>query len=247
MDDWTTTTTIIMSGSAAVIDHVDAALANFPAVEGGTKPHPEKPAAYIGDLKEPETSDSDPDEVLHGPNGEVYPTKEEIATLRRVCGQIPWTIYTLGLIECAERFAYYGTTAVFVNFIQQPLPPGSTTGAGGTDEQAGALDKGQRASTALVLFNNFWSYIMPMVGGYLADTYWGRFKTIMWAIVVATFGHIILVISALPQVIENPNGALGCFVVGLIFFGIGVGWFKCNISPLVAGKVISLPGTGASR
>ena len=35
-----------------------------------------------------------------------------------------------------------------VNFIQQPLPPGSTTGAG-FEGQSGALDMGQRASTGL--------------------------------------------------------------------------------------------------
>ena len=72
-----------------------------------------------------------------------------------------------------ERFSYYGTTVVFVrtlyfrgvsgtdlrgqtNFIQQPLPPGSRTGAGGTDGQSGALDMGQQASTGLITFNNFW-------------------------------------------------------------------------------------------
>lgn len=73
-----------------------------------------------------------------------------------------------------------------------------------------------------------------MVGGYLADTYWGRYKTINYAIGVATVGHIIIIISAIPQVISNQGGALAAFIVGLIFFGIGVGWFKCNISPLIA-------------
>ena len=37
---------------------------------------------------------------------------------------------------------------IVVNFIQQPLPEGSTTGAAGST-QAGALGKGQRASTGL--------------------------------------------------------------------------------------------------
>lgn len=93
---------------------------------------------------------------------------------------------------------------------------------------------GQRASTGLTLFNSFWSYIMPMAGGYLADTYWGRYKTINYAIVIATLGHIIIVISAIPQVIGNSGGSLAAFIVGLIFFGVGVGFFKCNISPLIA-------------
>jgi len=42
------------------------------------------------------------------------------------------------------------------NFIQQPLPPGSTTGAGGGSGQSGALDKGQRMSTGLTTFYQFW-------------------------------------------------------------------------------------------
>lgn len=68
----------------------------------------------------------------------------------------------------------------------------------------------------------------------MADTYWGRYKTINVAIGIATLGHVIIIISAIPQVIVNPNGALAAFVIGLIFFGIGVGFFKCNISPMVA-------------
>ena len=84
---------------------------------------------------------------------------------------------------------------------------------------------GQRASTGLVQFNQFFSYVMPMigefsslsvfrskltghVGGWLADEYWGKFKTIYVAIVVATLGHILIIIAAIPQVIATPKGAL---------------------------------------
>lgn len=34
--------------------------------------------------------------------------------------------------------------------------------------------------------------------------------------------------------IKNPDAALGVFSLGLIFFGIGVGFFKANISPMIA-------------
>ena len=68
----------------------------------------------------------------------------------------------------------------------------------------------------------------------MADTYWGRFKTINVAIGIATFGHIIILISAIPGIIEHSDAAIGVFCFGLIFFGIGVGFFKTNISPLVA-------------
>ncbi|KAI3331085.1 POT family protein [Ustulina deusta] len=179
-------------------------------------------------------SGSDTDEPLRGPNGEEYPSKRDLETLRRVKGHISPIIYTIAFIELCERFAYYGTTAVFVNFIQQPLPEGSTTGEAGTFGQPGALGQGQQASTGLVTFNSFWAYLMPLLGGYLSDTYWGKYKTIHVAIVVATFGHLILIISALPPVIKNPNASLGVFSLGLIFFGIGVGFFKANISPMIA-------------
>ena len=58
-------------------------------------------------------------------------------------------------------------TAIVVNFIQQELPetgPFPSAGAAGTDGQAGALGMGQQASTGLVQFNQFFSYVMPMVG-----------------------------------------------------------------------------------
>lgn len=43
-----------------------------------------------------------------------------------------------------------------VNFIQQPLPKGSTTGAGGKNGVSGALGQGQAASTGLTTFMQFW-------------------------------------------------------------------------------------------
>ncbi|KAF7118462.1 hypothetical protein CNMCM5793_007983 [Aspergillus hiratsukae] len=162
------------------------------------------------------------------------PSDEEFKNLRRVAGDIPWTAYTVAVVELCERFSYYGTTAVFVNFIQRPLPEGSTTGAGYDHSVPGALGMGQQASTGLTLFNAFWSYVMPLAGAYMADQYWGRFRTIMFSIAAALLGHIILIVSALPPVIANPNGAIACFSIGLLIMGVGTGGFKSNISPLIA-------------
>lgn len=118
------------------------------------------------------------EEILRGPNGEEYPTKQELDTLRRVKGKIHWIIYTVAFCELCERFAYYGVVQVFVNFIAEPLPPGSETGSAGTYGQPGALGMGQQASTGITLFNSFWAYLMPLFGAYMADTFWGKFKTI---------------------------------------------------------------------
>ncbi|EHA18067.1 hypothetical protein CBS63078_3619 [Aspergillus niger] len=166
-------------------------------------------------------------------DGREYPTEEEERTLRRVSDSVSWTAYTVAFVELCERFSYYGTTAVYVNFIQQPLPAGSTTGAGYSG-QSGALGQGERTSTALTTFNTFWCYVMPILGAWIADEYWGRMRTIQVSIGFAMLGHIIIIISSIPPVIVHANGALACFAVGLVIFGIGVGGFKSNISPLIA-------------
>jgi len=198
-------------------------------------------AAIYGQAKEVSETGSFSDE----------PTMEEMKTLRRVSGKIPWTAFTVTFVEFCERFSYYGTTAVFVNFIQQPRPFGSRSGAivesdlcynaPGWDyescHQAGALGQGQQASTGLTTFNQFWAYVMPLLGGYIADTYLGRYLTIQWSILAAIIGHAVLIVSSIPTVMDNPNSALGVFALGLVIMGVGTGGFKSNISPLLAEQI----------
>ncbi|KAA1472584.1 PTR2-domain-containing protein [Dentipellis sp. KUC8613] len=166
--------------------------------------------------------------------GYLAPTLEEAHTLRHVPDSIMWTTYLIAFVELAERFSFYGSTIVFVNFIQQPLPAGSNTGAGGADGQSGALNQGQQTSTGLTTLNAFWCYVTPLLGAYLADTRWGRFKTIGISVAITLVGHIILVISAIPPVIVHPNGSLAALCIAIVVMGLGTGGFKSNISPLVA-------------
>jgi len=176
----------------------------------------------------------------HTSEASDFPTDEERHTLRRVSDKIPIKAYTIGFVELVERLSFYGTTAVFVNFIQHPNP-GTSTGKpidpNASQAVPGALGRGQQASTGLTTFNQFWVYCVPLFGAYIADTYTGRYKAILYAIFVAIIGHVILVASAAPKVIEHPNGALAAFVIGLIVMGLGTGVFKPNISPLVAEQV----------
>ncbi|KAJ7076586.1 peptide transporter PTR2A [Mycena belliarum] len=169
-------------------------------------------------------------------DGLVRPTEEERLTLRRVADTIPWNAYLIALVELAERFSFYGAGVVFTNFIQYPLPAGSHTGAGLRDGQSGALGKGQQASTGITTFYQFWCvcYVTPFLGAYIADVHLGRYNTICVAVGVALIGHIILIIAAVPGVIEYPDTALLVFLVALVIMGFGTGLFKANISPLVA-------------
>ncbi|KJA16010.1 hypothetical protein HYPSUDRAFT_47842 [Hypholoma sublateritium FD-334 SS-4] len=179
-------------------------------------------------------SDSiDKHELDDGGDSVEYPNEDEVGSLRRVPDAVPWGAYLIAIVELAERFSFYGTNVVFTNFIQRPLPRGSHTGAGGLHGQAGALGKGQRASTGLTTFYQFWCYVTPLLGAYIADTHWGRYKTICVAVGIAFLGHVLLVISGIPAIIDEGN-SMAPFIIALIVMGLGTGLFKANISPLVA-------------
>jgi POT family proton-dependent oligopeptide transporter len=97
---------------------------------------------------------------------------------------------------------------------------------------------GQRASTGLTTFNQFWIYLVPLFGAYIADTYLGRFRTVWLSVLVAIIGHAILTVSAIPSVIDHgQSGAFACFIIGMIVMGLGTGGFKPNISPMVAEQI----------
>src|SRR3569833_1373995 len=166
------------------------------------------------------------------------PNEHELATLRRVPDKIPWNIITIAFVELCERFSFYGTVAVFTNFIQHPLPPGSSTDADPAG-QPGAMGFGQRASTGLTTFNSFWQYTMPLFGAYVADSLLGRYRTVALALLVDIVGHIILLASGLNPVLRNPTGAMSAFVLGMILMRIGTGGFKPNINPLIVEQLPS--------
>lgn len=137
--------------------------------------------------------------------------------------------------------------------MQQALPEGSTTGAplDIDNDVAGALNLGQRTAFGLSTFYQFWCYVTPLFGAYLADTHWGRFKSVCIGVVVALVGHIILIVASVPGVIEK-KAAIAPFLLGMIIMGagkwvcwdlgallniigiVGTGLFKANISPLIA-------------
>jgi len=75
--------------------------------------------------------------------------------------------------------------------------------------------------------------LTPFIGAYIADTYWGRFKTVSFALFGALVGHIILIISAVLVTVDK-EGAIVAFVVALVVTGLGTGLFRANFLPLIA-------------
>ncbi|KAI9756987.1 MAG: hypothetical protein M4579_003645 [Chaenotheca gracillima] len=187
--------------------------------------------------------------ISEGLDGE--PTPAELAgpdALRRVSAPIPISVYTVAFVELCERFSYYGTQVLYANFVNHSLPlpapdgpPGSihNTGAGGGSDQgiSGALGQGSQAANGINTFNTFWVYCVPLLGAYLADEHWGRYKTICISIAIAILGHIILVLSAIPPIIVNEKACFAVFMLGVIIMGLGTGGFKPNIAPLIVEQI----------
>ncbi|KAF9535179.1 peptide/h+ symporter protein [Crepidotus variabilis] len=167
-------------------------------------------------------------------------SRTEFNNLRHIPDRLPYTAWLVVFVEFAERWTYYGTTNIFNNYIRYDMPRDSSTGAvvDPTDRAmngvAGALGKGVQISFALRTFNTFLVYLTPFLGAVIADTKWGRYKTIIVFSMVCLVGHGILVGSASPDSLRNPDIALGLLVVAIIVMGLGAGCLKSNVSPLVA-------------
>ncbi|KAF8165964.1 peptide/h+ symporter protein [Crassisporium funariophilum] len=193
-----------------------------------------RPVSSIDDEKlGSHTSDSM--SIIEGSEGV---TQHDLDTLRHVADTLPYAAWLVVFVEFAERWTYYGTTNIFNNYIRAPLPRFSVNGAVAAADRAGgvagALGKGQQISFSIRTFNSFWVYVTPWIGGILADTLWGRYKTIMVFSFVCLAGHILLVGSAVPSSIAKPDVAMGLLVLSIAIIGLGAGAIKANVSPMIA-------------
>lgn len=142
------------------------------------------------------------------------------------------------VVEFAECASYYGTTGVLTNFIMRPLPAGSTTGSTSVPNgSAGALGLGIHTASALTTLMTFLGYVIPIWAGWLADSSWGKFRTIMMGVYVGIFGHILFVISAIPGVINSGKLALIPLVLGILSTSFCSGCIKPNLMPLLYDQV----------
>lgn len=202
----------------------------------------QRPSDPDVDADEDADADTDANIVFDEDDNDRSPTVNDLQTLPRVADTIPWRVYTVAFVELCERFSYYGTQILFQNYVQRRLltPTGAAPNPfGSTDNNPGALGRGQQVATGLSTFFAFWCYVTPLLGAWLADTYLGRYNMIMISIACALAGHFILFIGATPSVLQHPDVALGTFIAGIFVFGLGTGGFKPNISPLIAEQIVT--------
>ena len=141
----------------------------------------------------------------------------------------PKGLYLLFVTEMAERFSYYGMRALFVLYLVAAF--------------FNSADASQiyGSYTGLV-------YLTPLLGGYIADRYWGNRRSIIVGGIIMAIGQFLMFASACVVqqsiftdpaaggVISNQvnNGlALTLMFIGLGALIIGNGFFKPNISTMV--------------
>ncbi|GJC86136.1 peptide transporter PTR2 [Colletotrichum liriopes] len=200
--------------------------------------HPEK-THHIGAL-DVESQSNSLEQTRSVVDNESYPppTEEERSTLRKVADSIPFTAWSLCLVEMAERASYYGVKAAFNNYLQFSLPEGGP-GTGAIDpskpnSHAGALGLGLQTASALGLLFTFLAYVIPIFGAWIADVKIGRYKAIAWGVFIGGVAHVIMIGGAAPSVLQGSKaGAVAVFLISYFLLAIGAGIFKPNVAPTV--------------
>ena len=106
--------------------------------------------------------------------------------------------------EFAERCSYYGMRAILATYM------------------ADVLGFGKGNAGMYMSFFIAACYLLPLIGGWVADNYLGKFNTIVWFSIPYILGHFILGL-------ENPI----CLFVALSLLAMGAGVIKPNISTLM--------------
>lgn len=125
-------------------------------------------------------------------------------------GPMPRQIsYIIGNEAC-ERFSFYGMRNILVPFLISSILLGYLPSEG--DREAQAKD----------IFHMFviGVYFFPLLGGWLADRFFGKYHTILWFSLIYCAGH-----ACLAMFENNANG----FYTGLFLIALGSG----GIKPLV--------------
>ncbi|KAI8870237.1 PTR2-domain-containing protein [Ramicandelaber brevisporus] len=157
-------------------------------------------------------------------------TEEQLENFRHIADIVPKAAFFIVFTELCERFAYYGVSALFQNYVE--LQYNSVKG-----NNQGGLDRGPQVATALTTFFGFWTYLTPVFGAIIADQFLGKFRTIVIASVMYAIGLSLLTVSSLPVFIDQDGPKLVAtigFIVSIIIIGIGTGGIKSNISAMVA-------------
>jgi len=131
----------------------------------------------------------------------------------------PTQTYAILAVEACERFAFYGMKSVLGLYFRN------------------YLGKREDESTSIYHTWSAFLYITPVMGAVIADSYWGRFKTIWRLSLVYLLGMILLMLSSIPVTFLSDMSRDTHFyftIAGLFCIGLGAGGIKPCVSPFGA-------------
>src|SRR6476469_9374334 len=130
------------------------------------------------------------------------------ASSGRMPRQIPYIIANEG----CERFSFYGMRNILTPFLISTLLL--------------FLPEAERAGEAKHVFHTFviGVYFFPLLGGWLADRFFGKYNTVFWLSLVYCAGH-----ACLAMFVTNRMG----FYVGLSLIALGSGGIKPCVASFV--------------
>ena len=111
--------------------------------------------------------------------------------------------------EAAERYSYYGMKGILALYITS------------------VLLKGQDYATEVIHLFGFVNYFMPLLGAWVSEKFWGRYRTILWISLFYCAGHGVL---AMSDLFTTTDGKVWCLFIGLGLIAFGSGGIKPCVS-----------------
>ncbi|NXF48944.1 S15A1 protein, partial [Oceanites oceanicus] len=136
------------------------------------------------------------------------------------CFGYPLSIFFIVVNEFCERFSYYGMRAVLVLYFKY------------------FLQWDDNLSTAIYHTFVALCYLTPILGALIADSWLGKFKTIVSLSIVYTIGQAVMAVSSINDLTDhNRDGSpdnvslhIALSMVGLILIALGTGGIKPCVS-----------------
>ncbi len=128
----------------------------------------------------------------------------------------PVGLFVLFFTEMWERFSYYGMRALLILFLIAKI-----------DDDGWGWEK--KEAYYLYGWYVMLVYLLPLLGGWLADNKWGHVKTVIVGASIITMGHGAMAISDLQFGMDLKF----IFYIGLFLIVLGTGLFKPNMSSIV--------------
>ncbi|XP_030643431.1 solute carrier family 15 member 2 [Chanos chanos] len=126
----------------------------------------------------------------------------------KLCGtNYPVSIAFIVVNEFCERFSYYGMKAVLTLYFIHYLH----------------WDKD--LSTAVYHAFSSLCYFTPVLGALIADSWLGKFKTIIYLSILYVIGHVVKSVGAIPDV-GDSTVHIALSMIGLILIAFGTGGIK---------------------